>query len=319
VSYVETSAGGAFGLARRSDGEIASWGKDLYGLGNPPPEPVGAAWVEVAAGRDHAYARRSDGALVSWGSPSLGMLETPALPPGVTWTEVAPGNMHTSGRRSDGRVEAWGFGLYGQTHVPPLPPGTAWVALASGQYHSIAKRSDGALVAWGSGSSAGFAQPPPLAAGERFGAIAAADNVSVAVIEHGPPCGSVSRYCTQRPNAFDPIGARLDASGCIGLTANDLVLSVVGAPPGELALVRWASLQQHVPFAGGFDCLAGTLLTLPAPLAVGAAGTGSLPVDLAQPPLAGVVGAGSTWNVQATYRDGGTVRTSDALHLVFAP
>ena len=36
-------------------------------------------------------------------------------------------------------------------------------------------------------------------------------------------------------------------------------------------------------------------------------------------PLAVGIVAGSTWNVQATYRDGTIVRTSEALHLVFAP
>jgi len=141
----------------------------------------------------------------------------------------------------------------------------------------------------------------------------------VGVVEIGPPCGSVSRYCTQRANAFDPIGARLDASGCVGLTANDLVLSLSGMPPGELALLRLGSGQQHAPFAGGFDCLTGTLVAFPSPLAVGPDGTGVIAVDLAQSPFVGVVQAGSTWNVQATYRDGALVRTSDALHLVFAP
>ena len=198
-----------------------------------------------------------------------------------------------------------------------LPQGTAWVELAAGEDHSLARRSDGALVAWGAGAD-GLLAPPELAPGERWRAIASGWGFSVAVVEVGPPCGSVSRYCTQRPSAFDPVGARLDASGCIGLTANDLVLSVSGAPPGEPALVRWGSLQQHAPFAGGFDCLAGTLLALPTPIAIGPDGSGALAVDLTQPPLAGVITPGSTWNVQVTYRDGAIPRTSDALHLVFA-
>jgi hypothetical protein len=202
--------------------------------------------------------------------------------------------------------------------VPPLPPGTSWVALAAGRDHSLARRSDGALVAWGAAAS-GLLAPPALAPGERFRAIATGLDFSLAVVEVGPPCGSVSHYCTQRPNSFDPVGARLDASGCVGLTANDLVLTISGAPPGELAHVRWGSLQQHTPFVDGLECLAGFKFGLPAPIAVGVDGTGALPLDLTQPPLAGLIAAGSTWNVQATYRDGALVRTSDALHLVFAP
>jgi hypothetical protein len=78
LSYVEISAGGAFCLARLSDGTVEAWGDNGVGQLGVPPLPAGTTYVELSAGLLHSLARRSDGALVAWGDNTYGQCDVPA-------------------------------------------------------------------------------------------------------------------------------------------------------------------------------------------------------------------------------------------------
>ena len=158
LQYVEVAASAFFnnryGVARRSNGSIVTWGGWTGGV---PALPAGATYTAVRAGHRHIAAVRSDGELVCWGDNSWGQCNVPPLPTGVQYVQAAPAQRHTVARRSDGVVVAFGDNLHGQCNVPALPPGLAYVDIAAGGcavvfaegQHSVALRSDGRVIAWG--------------------------------------------------------------------------------------------------------------------------------------------------------------------------
>ena len=143
----------------------------------------------------------------------------------------------------------------------------------------------------------------------------------------GARSGSIARGFADRlrqsgPNAAHAGGAKLSVRGCPSLTANDLMFVAADVPTSSFALLRYGSQQAHMPFSGGWDCLGGRVLTLPMPVPTQAPGVARIAIDLTQPPFSagvGAISAGSSWNFQMSYRDGIVRRTTDALHVVFAP
>jgi len=57
LTSVEIAGGGAHTIARRSDGWVVAWGRNLEGQCNVPPLPPGLTYVRLAAGGYHALAR----------------------------------------------------------------------------------------------------------------------------------------------------------------------------------------------------------------------------------------------------------------------
>jgi len=141
-----------------------------------------------------------------------------------------------------------------------------------------------------------------------------------------PPPAS---YCVAAPNSVGA-GAHLSATGTTSVAANDLVLHVVGAPPGQFGLFFYGLAQTQVPFYDGWRCVAGggagLFRVVPAQLVDGA-GNASRWLDHGVPPMdqgAGALEAGDRWSFQFWYRDpggpGGTGgNTSDALSVLFRP
>jgi hypothetical protein len=133
------------------------------------------------------------------------------------------------------------------------------------------------------------------------------------------PCPAPVSYCVTSPNSVGP-GARIDSSGTLSCAANDLVLTVSGAVPGQVGLFFCGQGMAQVPFFDGVRCVGdpGTgLVRLGPPLVIERDGTLARPLDI-QVDGEGGFHPGQELNFQFWYRDpagpGGTgANTSDAL------
>jgi alpha-tubulin suppressor-like RCC1 family protein len=137
---VELGVGSWHTCARRGDGSVACWGRNLAPGSLDRPFPVGwvgdgttetrlaptavvdvtdAAQLEVSV--SHSCVRRATGALVCWGNNSLGglgdntttnrLVPTPVYDPFDALrdiTEIAVGEGFTCARRADNRLFCWG-------------------------------------------------------------------------------------------------------------------------------------------------------------------------------------------------------------------
>lgn len=137
---VAVSAGNAFTVALRSDGQAVAWGDNTEGtLGNgrnrnsPTPVKVDRkgvlakrSVVSVVAGGEHVLAVCSDGVLISWGNGTQGQL----------------GNNARTSSNVPVRVSVSGI-------LKKKKP----VSVTAGTYHSLVVCSDGTAAAWGANES----------------------------------------------------------------------------------------------------------------------------------------------------------------------
>jgi len=132
-------------------------------------------------------------------------------------------------------------------------------------------------------------------------------------------------YCLGSENSTGA-AAQLSASGSNRIAANDLMLALDSAPPGQIGIVFYGPERTILPAGNGFLCVGGGatgLARLPFGVIDGA-GTMNAAVDYLMPPTPTTqIAAGSTWCFQAYFRDpagGGTgINFSDALEIVFRP
>jgi alpha-tubulin suppressor-like RCC1 family protein len=209
MHYLTIGLGAMQGAALRSDGQVACWGNNAFGLNTPPSLPPGLTYVALSVGALHNLALRSDGVIAAWGDPGSGALLVPQLPAGVrhvavdagsgfgvavgsdgvvrAWgrndfgqcnvppqvghvTALACGGLHTLALRADGTVTAWGWNVFGQCDVPPAPAGAVAVEIAAGDLHSAVRWSDGTVALWGD-DRRGQLRVPAARAGESFKAV----------------------------------------------------------------------------------------------------------------------------------------------------
>ena len=185
TDWASVSAGQFHTCARKTNGRLYCWGRDLTGeVGDggtndnailSPIEVAGAFndWTAVSAGRNHTCGRRSlgSGTLFCWGLNSLGQLGnggvgvTQPVPnqvitaPGARWTAVSAGEFHTCGRQSTGRLYCWGHDISGQLgngapntqESTPSPVGTRtdWRTVSADGFNTCARRADGRIFCWG--------------------------------------------------------------------------------------------------------------------------------------------------------------------------
>ena len=182
TGVVALGAGGAWTCARRVDGTMSCWGRNVEGqLGNGTTTNALAPAVVsgfagsisargVVAGTAHACARRADGTAACWGQNDLGQAgdgsTTDALVPVVVHGLSNVGALgegsgdHTCARRGDGSVACWGDNSVQQTGdrftgalfntTPFVVVGVDRVVqVATGAQHTCALRSDGAVFCWG--------------------------------------------------------------------------------------------------------------------------------------------------------------------------
>jgi len=138
-----------------------------------------------------------------------------------------------------------------------------------------------------------------------------------------PLCGcGWQSTCSTSPNSAGP-GATIGASGSASIAANDLVLEVASAPPGQFGLFFYGPDATQVPVGDGFLCVGGKTARLPVTVADGA-GSVTWPLDLGAPPNSdATIRIGSRWYFQLWYRDpafgGAGYNFSDALAVDFCP
>lgn len=186
----------------------------------PAGAPPGFRFIAVSVGDSSRLALGSDGAIYAWdsqharGGVTLAPVPSPAgAPAGFRFTAIAAGEDHTLALGSDGNVYAWGTNTTGQlgdgtatsreTPGPVRrPAGTPaafrFTAIAAGSHHGLALGSDGRVYAWGENAACGqssglenssvpvaIQQPAGAAAGVHFTAVAAGEDVSLALGSDG--------------------------------------------------------------------------------------------------------------------------------------
>ncbi len=175
------SLGDSHSCARRADGTVACWGKNLNGqLGNGamteyellPVAVVGLTdAVELAAAELHTCARRAAGTVVCWGDNSYGQLGNGTTQPSTTpvpvtgisdAVELVSGQEHFCVRTSGGQVLCWGRNDYGQLgnggvaqalQPTPVKGLASAVALGAGDFHTCAVLPDSTVLCWGRNDS----------------------------------------------------------------------------------------------------------------------------------------------------------------------
>lgn len=186
VSYVDIEANGGFATAVGSDGNVYSWGGNVFGVfgngtnGTTSVTPVrarvpaGVTLTSVSTTHQHVLATAIDGSVYAWGNNAQGQLGngtyttsyTPVkvlLPwylEDVKFAEVFAGEKHSAARTTDGGVMSWGTNAEGQygdgTVINGLRPMPATIpaevsieGFSGGGNHALALGSDHKLYAWG--------------------------------------------------------------------------------------------------------------------------------------------------------------------------
>lgn len=133
-----------------------------------------------------------------------------------------------------------------------------------------------------------------------------------------------TKYCVATPNSTGS-PALLTVTGSTSQSANNLGLRVGPVPAGTHGIFYYGDTQVQVPFGHGFRCVASiTLGTIRLPVVPSTPnGCMAFDVDNTTLPAHGAWIAGTTWNVQAWYRDTGagfpSFNLSDAVELTFTP
>jgi len=176
AAVAEVALGYHHTCARKQDGTLWCWGRNLFGqVGdgtttdkhNPVQVPLLASVVEVSLGYGHTCARKQNGSLWCWGLNQDGQLgigsglqkdspvQVAAL--GTAVIEVVLGGWRTCTRKQDGTLWCWGQGgvLGDGTPTGYSTPtqastfGTDVVEVALGDGHMCVRKQDGTPWCWG--------------------------------------------------------------------------------------------------------------------------------------------------------------------------
>ena len=126
-------------------------------------------------------------------------------------------------------------------------------------------------------------------------------------------------YCQSTANSTGA-PALLASVGSASVSTNEL--SLTASPvPAATGIFFLGPKQASAPFGNGTLCVGGSIVRMPVVSAK--SNVLSQRMDLATPPLAGNVVAGSAWNFQTWFRDppagGAYFNTSSALSILFEP
>jgi alpha-tubulin suppressor-like RCC1 family protein len=176
LTVTEVAAGGTFGLALTSSGQVLAWGTGALGTGSTSSTtpvfvslPSGASAAQIAAGGTTGYAALSGGGALAWGGGTAGQLgngtttssATPvpvSLGSSGTLQAIAAGTQSAVALDSSGNVLTWGTGALGIGGTQTSSSTPVDAALPSGQI--------GVAIASGSSANSGLAvlqpAPPPV-------------------------------------------------------------------------------------------------------------------------------------------------------------
>jgi alpha-tubulin suppressor-like RCC1 family protein len=235
AGFVALTAGGDNCFARRVDGTVTAWGRNVYGeFGNGTTidsnKPLTIAelngFVEIRSSEYFMCGLRSNGTVACAGFNSSGELGNgmTASSPGLVnvagindAVELALGYEHACARRSNGSVSCWGANGRGQLGNPSVTADVSATPvavtnlsnateIAAGGYHNCARRMDGSIVCWGSNISGQLGDP------------ALADQSSAALVQVVPGGQTGS------PVLVNPVGLALgEWHSCARLMSNAAV------------------------------------------------------------------------------------------------
>ncbi len=175
AGIVQIVAGGAHGVALKTDGTVWVWGKNAngqLGLGTTTDQTLavqltGITASAVAAGTSHTLILKTDGTVVACGLNSSGQLgdnsttqrTTPVAVSGLTGvTAISAGATHSAAILTGNVLKVWGLNSSGQvgnnsltnSKVPVTPTGVSGIAgVSGGGAHTVARKTDGTLQTWG--------------------------------------------------------------------------------------------------------------------------------------------------------------------------
>jgi len=189
---------------------------------------------------------------------------------------------------------------------------------------AVANETSGEIAVLSGNGAGGFAPATTLAPGGQPDTLAVADldgngspdlastrrqTAGVAVFRNDASAPIGVNYCTAAPNSSGQ-AATMSASGSAFLAQNDLTLSVAQMPAGVFGMLVVSRTEAFVPGAGGSQgnlCLGGTIGRYDGAIFLsGAAGQGSLAVDLTQIPQGSTLETavvGDVWRFQCWFRD----------------
>lgn len=128
----------------------------------------------------------------------------------------------------------------------------------------------------------------------------------------------LENVCVAAPNSVGP-GATMSASGSASVSADDLVLTAIGCPPGASGLFYYGDAAIQAPFGNGWRCVTGNVSRLPV-LTTTVFGDAVQALELGAMP-GGAIAAGQTKVFQLWYRNpaagGAGFNLSDALRVRF--
>ncbi len=134
-------------------------------------------------------------------------------------------------------------------------------------------------------------------------------------------CSVFTNYGPVTPHSSGP-GAVIGATGSSSLVANNLTLTVTGAPPNTNGIFYYGPKQVEAPSYNGFSVVGGGTQRISISVLTDGSGNASLALDLTQPPFnspPNQITANSIWNFQFWFRDGGSANFTDGLAIAFCP
>ncbi len=146
---------------------------------------------------------------------------------------------------------------------------------------------------------------------------AAIDDISVTALE--PSIPAPSNYCDTTVNSSGQPGI-IAAQGSQRISDNNFSLFSTGIPNGQFGLYFFGPDQINTQLTGSLGrlCVGGSILRLPIVQADPIFGTAAYSFDFTGSSSESMITAGSVFNFQLWFRDGGTSNTTDAVSVEFA-
>lgn len=196
-----TRAGEAYCWGANNTGQL---GAGLFSEGTMEPVPVsgGLTFKAIDAGGSTTCALTTEGAAYCWGVNDWGQLGDGTAEParnvptpvagGHVFRSISVGQARVVALTADGTAYEWGYQVQA---TPAVVPGDVkFQQVSAGSFHALGLTATGQVYAWGengggslgNGGSAGTVfTPEPVSSDQRFAAISAGQNHSVALAVDG--------------------------------------------------------------------------------------------------------------------------------------
>jgi len=237
-AVIDIASGNSAACAVLEGGDLRCFGRDDFGLLNPPTS--GAPYKAVATDNSHSCAINKDDGIECWGLSSNGRLDAPA----GAFQQLSLSIRQACAVDMNGTVSCWGLNEEGSTDVPTdLPPAQKVVA---GAASSCALLVDGSLQCWGRDLPAPSAGPYVDLAMGAFG---------TSTNGRGGVCGIDTN------GTLDCAFRTYDQFGSSPLAFNSFQTPVPTTSGNSSLSMRGATAGCFVTSAGDIDCFGSSTFT----------------------------------------------------------